>query len=54
MRLIDADKLLQDLRGICDALECQGDPFLAAIVIRCIICVSNQPTVEAAPKPKNE
>jgi hypothetical protein len=54
MRPIDADKLLRDLRGICDVLECQGDPFLAAIVLRCIRCVENQPTVEAVPKPENE
>lgn len=54
MRPIDADKLLSDLRGICDVLECQGDPFLAAIVLRCIRCVENQPTAEAVHKPENE
>lgn len=45
MKMIDSDKLLRDLRGICDVLECQGDPFLAAIVMRCIQCTENQKEV---------
>lgn len=42
MRPIDADKLLRDLRGICDVLECQGDPIQALIIMRAVKCVENQ------------
>lgn len=44
-RLIDADKLLRDLRGVKDVLVAQGDPFLASVMNRAIECVKNQPTL---------
>jgi len=59
--LISKKKLLKDLQGLKDVLVAGGDPFLAAIMIRAIGCVENQPVIpdaeasripEAAPEDK--
>lgn len=47
--LILRGKVLKDLEGIKDVLLAQGDPFLAMILNRAIMCVENQPKVEAEP-----
>lgn len=41
--LILRGKVLKDLEGIKDVLLSQGDPFLANILNRAIMCVENQP-----------
>lgn len=48
-KLISADKLIRDLRGIKDMLVAAGDPFLASVMNRAIKCVENQEEVEAVP-----
>ena len=50
---IDANKLVRDLIGIKEVLLAQGDPFLAMILNRAIMCVENQPTVETAGRKSN-
>ena len=45
VRLIDANKLVRDLKGVRDVLIGQGDPFLANIIGRAIGCVEEQETI---------
>lgn len=41
--LISKKKLLKDLSGIKEVLAAAGDPFLANMIHRAILCVESQP-----------
>lgn len=43
--LISKKKLLKDLNGIKEVLAAAGDPFLANMIHRAILCVESQPVV---------
>ena len=57
--LIYKGKALKDLRGLYDTLMANGDPFLASVMHRAIVCIEKQPKapeliMEPVPAPEHE